>query len=911
MGPADVPGLPPVAAADAAAAVVAIASPLEMGLGLEAPPAASWTGWFGLTKVAWAQWLLLGSAPLVGLGLILGVYWLVAGGRHVEPVVEPSETKVAAQPAPTVPKPAPKPLKALWDRRWLPDRAALVFRVRGAQLASQPQVEKSIRQFDPQWRVSIGPMLRSLGLTPDSVQRLTWASSDLAVWPERSVVVLELAPGHDTDTLAHLGEAADVGMADLVCRRTAGAAWPHPLVVVDRQTVVTGDESLLRGLAQRTDAHLESAALDRLLAVVAPDADALLLVDLAAARAAHWKLPTALLDVWPAQKRSWRDLWDIPVGAGCTLYWSDPRRSEVVLVCESETAADKVRLDLDGLLPAVKRLLPKQFEALQDALEASKLAPAAADPYRTVLEEGRSALETAQVQAGDGMVWLRWNWPQPPLTLAAAAIDGFPVMRADWLAAGRVVDEANYRRILLGNDPKRVRAGLLGYQDAEGHFPAGASGSSLLPPETRLSWIADLLPYLGHRDWHGQLEFGYSWNSAQNRSVTERPLPEMINPVLGPARTDAGFPVTHYVGVAGVGPDAGRLKADDPRAGVFGYGRTTRPDDITRGTSNTLAILGASDRCGAWASGGDATVRPLTQRPYVNGPDGFGSGQPDGMLAGMADGSVRFISKDVDPRVLEQLATIRGGDGVTAAALDVKPAGPKSNPPGPDETPEKGENQPADESAAPEAPPHAALPKIDVEARLADAIPEIDLPNVPLGEAIDTLSAMSTIPITVDPDALLAAGVSLRDPVSVHLTATTVGKALEAILASRKLSFLAEDGRVLITSPAEYRETLRPVRYAVVGPDRRTRPRPWRSWPPWCRNSWRPTPGNPTADAAPSGSTKTPCSSPRPGPSTTRSSPSAKSCALRRASRCKAGSTRAGSRWPRAGIGPSRCWRKR
>ena len=63
-------------------------------------------------------------------------------------------------------------------------------------------------------------------------------------------------------------------------------------------------------------------------------------------------------------------------------------------------------------------------------------------------------------------------------------------------------------------------AGLLGYQEAEGHFPAGASGGTLLPPETRLSWIAALLPYFGHRDWHRQLEFGYSWNSPQNRPVS-------------------------------------------------------------------------------------------------------------------------------------------------------------------------------------------------------------------------------------------------------------------------------------------------------------------------------------------------------------------------------------------------------
>ena len=70
--------------------------------------------------------------------------------------------------------------------------------------------------------------------------------------------------------------------------------------------------------------------------------------------------------------------------------------------------------------------------------------------------------------------------------------------------------------------------------------------------------------------------------------MTQRPLPEVVNPVLGPARTEAGFPVTHYVGVAGVGPAAGSLKADDPKAGVFGYGRSTRVEDITRGAPTPL-----------------------------------------------------------------------------------------------------------------------------------------------------------------------------------------------------------------------------------------------------------------------------------------------------------------------------------
>ena len=71
-----------------------------------------------------------------------------------------------------------------------------------------------------------------------------------------------------------------------------------------------------------------------------------------------------------------------------------------------------------------------------------------------------------------------------------------------------------------------------------------------------------------------------------------------------------------------------------------------------------IAVLGVQGQCGPWAQGGRATVRPLTQRPYFNGPDGFGSGQPDGMVAGMADGSVRFLSKNIDPHVMEQLATV-------------------------------------------------------------------------------------------------------------------------------------------------------------------------------------------------------------------------------------------------------------
>ena len=155
-----------------------------------------------MANFAWARWLVLGSAPLVGLGLIVAVWSIVASHRHRKAAVEPPAKAVAVQSPQGVPKPPPSLPNPRLDRRWLPDRTALVFSVHAKQLASQPQAEKSIRQLELLGHVPIDALLRSLGLTLDGVQRLTWAASDLAIWPERSVVVLELAPDHNTDALA-------------------------------------------------------------------------------------------------------------------------------------------------------------------------------------------------------------------------------------------------------------------------------------------------------------------------------------------------------------------------------------------------------------------------------------------------------------------------------------------------------------------------------------------------------------------------------------------------------------------------------------------------------------------------------------------------------------------------------------
>jgi hypothetical protein len=291
------------------------------------------------------------------------------------------------------------------------------------------------------------------------------------------------------------------------------------------------------------------------------------------------------------------------------------------------------------------------------------------------------------------------------------------------------------------------------------------------------------------------------------------------------------------VGLAGLGADAGNLKPGDPRAGVFGFGRVTRPQEIAKGASNTMALLGVTRRLGSWASGGEATVRPLTTRPYVNGPDGFGSGQPDGMLAGMADGSVRFISKDVDPEVLEQLATLGGKKEVTVAALDLRPRqpgplAPAATPAGAGSSPPNAAAKPpekakADEvnallhelthQAGPNEGPGANKVKLDVDvsARLEDRIAGFEWTGKPLGAGVDQAATLLGSPVTFDIDAMEQLGVGLDDPVSVSLHQTSVGGILEAMLAQRGLIYRVSDGLVLATGPDSRRTALNPVRYTV------------------------------------------------------------------------------------------------
>jgi prepilin-type processing-associated H-X9-DG protein len=140
------------------------------------------------------------------------------------------------------------------------------------------------------------------------------------------------------------------------------------------------------------------------------------------------------------------------------------------------------------------------------------------------------------------------------------------------------------------------------------------------------------------------------------------------------------------VGIAGVGRDAAELSQNYPGVGVFGYDRKTKLADITDGASTTMIVAETAWKNGPWTAGGFPTVRGLE----ANGMSYLGK---DGQFSGMhrsgssfffmgeyatnilfVDGSVRSFAESLDPRILEAMATIAGGEKVDLAGESLSPA---------------------------------------------------------------------------------------------------------------------------------------------------------------------------------------------------------------------------------------------
>lgn len=224
-------------------------------------------------------------------------------------------------------------------------------------------------------------------------------------------------------------------------------------------------------------------------------------------------------------------------------------------------------------------------------------------------------------------------------------------------------------RVACRNNLFSIGQALNLYHEKHQVYPAGTVPNADLPPERRLSWLVDLLPYLpretGQRVHRPEavyeaIDLTRAWDAPVNEGAVNTSLRWFL------CRSDPGATIDHkpglssYVGIAGVGTNAADLPETDPKAGVFGFTRRIGRKDVVAGLSFTMSATETTRENGAWAAGAFPTLRAVVpdQQPYIGPGRPFGGCHPGGLNILFLDGSVQFTRDSIGAGKVEAMATL-------------------------------------------------------------------------------------------------------------------------------------------------------------------------------------------------------------------------------------------------------------
>lgn len=248
----------------------------------------------------------------------------------------------------------------------------------------------------------------------------------------------------------------------------------------------------------------------------------------------------------------------------------------------------------------------------------------------------------------------RWRWT---LLATAAVVLSFvagvalvgATHQAIWIATSAEPLTRNtaieFRRTESRRNLATIGEALQGHVDKLQRLPSGGTFDRLGRP--LVSWQTSLLPYLGESALFERIDLELPWDAPQNAAALAVIVPVYVNPAIGPVdRFDvAGRALSHYAG-------NGR---------ILGARTGLSLTEFADGTSQTFVAGEAKARFKAWGY----PVNSRDARLGINKSlEGFGGPWTGGAHFLMADGSVRFISERIDPRLFEALATPDGGEPV-------------------------------------------------------------------------------------------------------------------------------------------------------------------------------------------------------------------------------------------------------
>lgn len=232
------------------------------------------------------------------------------------------------------------------------------------------------------------------------------------------------------------------------------------------------------------------------------------------------------------------------------------------------------------------------------------------------------------------------GWVIAVIILAGVPVLACPFLMVLLLPAVQGAREAA-RRTQARNNLKQIGLAAHNFHDMSGHFPPLVLPGEEVSEEAGIgqSWMTDLLPIVDHAALYVSIDRKLAWNDPANATPFKTVVRMFQNPSdPGPPIDDDGYALAHFASNSQVISDRRRLSIRE----------------IRDGTSNMILAGSIKEGAKAW---GDPTNHRDPANGVNGGPDEFGSYHQNGdVLFLMADGSVRVVSKSIDPETLRRLA---------------------------------------------------------------------------------------------------------------------------------------------------------------------------------------------------------------------------------------------------------------